>query len=385
MSFNQVAKYLRGYLESVGNQGGIIAGLTGLSIKGSTKIAGICCDYSGNIYVTDYEEHIVLKITESGVITVIAGVSGQAGNNGNNTVTATEARFRRPVGITCAKNGDLYVADSGNNQIRRISNNKVSLVAGNIDGSSGTDNGVGSNAQFNRPHGIAIDNSGIIYVADKNNHSVRKINGGVVTTLAGLNGTSGDYPEWTDMTTAQGVLGANARFDTPFDVCVNANGYVFVMDSGNHVIKRIDPAGNVRVFSGSGVDGTSLGTSPYFSRTCEYRDLRFCDVTKSEEIYLIDYEENMPARLLTVNREGRPFVVVDFDNLNGSSTSSEGYWGEYVSAVVCNPAGHIIVAESIFVTDKYYSSSSSSSSSTEAMSTSSESSSSESSLSSNPV
>jgi len=367
MAYNQVAKYYQGYLSSTGQSGGIIAGLYGLLVHASTDIAGICCDYSGNVYVTDAIKHIVLKITEGGDITTLAGSSGVSGNNGNNTVTAYNSRFNYPTGITCDKNGDIYVCDTGNNQIRRISNNKVSLIAGDISGATGTANGNGSNAKFNSPYGIDVDYSGIIYVADTGNHSVRKIKGGVVTTCAGLNGTSGDYPQWANMSTAEGVSGALARFHSPYGITVNANGYIFVLDTDNNVIKRIDPAGRVRIFSGqSGVYGRGQGTA----KLCSFQNLRYADVTRSEEIYVVDFDESGASRVMVINREGASYPVVYW---------TSGDEGKYLAAVTCNPAGHIIVAESEYTVYEY-----SSSSSTEYM-TSSSSSSSVSSVSSSSV
>ena len=243
MAFNEVKKYYQGYVDVYGNVGvsvdnisNIIAGLTGLTLKGSTDLAGVCVDNSGNIYVTDAYKHIVLKITESGNIYVIAGLSGTSGNNLGNTVTAANARFNYPTGITCDKNGDLYVCDTKNHQIRKISNNKVSLVAGAATPTAGTADGVGWAARFNFPYDVDIDYSGILYIADTYNHAIRKIAGGVVSTIAGAKGTAGHAPVWAQMTTAAGVLGTTARFKYPYAVAVNQNGYVFVSDTDNHVI-----------------------------------------------------------------------------------------------------------------------------------------------------
>jgi len=344
---NQVAKYYQGYVSSVGNTGGVIAGLWGLLVKGSTHVTGACTDYSGNIYVTDASKHIVLKITEGGTITVIAGLSGTSGNNTSETVTAANARFNYPTGITCDRNGDLYVCDTNNHQIRKISNNKVSLVAGAATPTSGTDNGVGTSARFNRPYDVDIDASGNLYIADTFNHAIRKIVGGRVTTMAGLKGTAGDAPVWSQMTTAEGIDGTLARFNTPYSVAVNQNGYIFVGDTNNHVIKRIDPAARVRIFSGSGVNGTTIGTS----KVCQYQDLRYSDIDRSDDLYIVDFDESGASRLLRINEEGTPGVVVDFSSAVG---------GPYLVSVACNPASHLIVVESDYTIIEYSSSSSSS-------------------------
>jgi len=350
MAFNQVAKYYQGYIQSLGTSQGIIAGLTGLSLKGSTSLAGSCADYSGNIYVTDPIKHIILKITESGNIINLAGLSGASGNNSDTTVTCANARFNYPTGIACDKNGDLYICDTNNNQIRKISNNKVSLVAGAANCASGTADGVGNAARFNKPYGIDIDPSGTIYIADTFNHAIRKIKGGVVLTIAGLRGTAGHVPVWNDMTTSYGVTGPTARFRAPYALSVSSTGYVFVSDTDNHVIKRIDPAGNVRIFSGTGAYGKTNGTA----KVCTYQDLKYSDVTKSDELYVIDFNENGASRLMFVNREGAAYPIIDW------AVASDG---QYSASVVCNPAAHLIVIESDYTKFEYSSSSSSSTSS----------------------
>jgi len=370
MAFNQVAKYYQGYVSSVGQSGGIIAGLWGLLVRGSTHVSGACTDHSGNVYVTDAQKNIILKITEGGTISVIAGASGVSGNNGNATVTAANARFNYPTGICCDRNGDLYICDTHNHQIRRISNNKVSLVAGASVPATGTADGVGDLARFNTPYDIDIDASGVLYIADTMNHAIRRIRGSVVSTLAGLKGTSGHAPVWAQMTTSVGIPGTSARFNSPYSVAVNQNGYVFVGDTENHVIKRIDQAGNVRIFSGSGVRGTTIARA----KTCQYQDLKFSDIDKSDDLYIVDFDEPGASRLMRIDEEGTPGVVVDFSTLPG---------GPYLVSVACNPASHLIVVESDYTLIEYSSSSSSSShSSSSSSSQSSESSSSQSSESS---
>jgi len=370
MAFNQVVRYTRGYVSSVGNTGGIIAGLLGLQVKGSTHLAGVCVDNSGNIYVTDAQKHIVLKIRQNGTINVIAGVSGTSGNNGSSEVTAAAARFNYPTGICCDNNGDLYVCDTNNHQIRKISNNKVTLVAGDPAAGSGTADGTA--ARFNRPYDIDIDESGVLYVADTFNHAIRKIVGGTVSTLAGLKGTAGTPPVWAQMTTAEGIAGTAARFRFPYALAVTPTGYIYVSDTGNHVIKRIDPAARVRIFSGSGASGTTIGTA----KTSTYQDLKFSDVNSSGDLFIADYAEGPTSRILRINEEGVPGVVVNYADASG---------GEYLASVAVTPANKLMVVESDYEDLDYSSSSSSSvdsSSSSSSQSSTSSSSSSQSSSSS---
>ncbi|RLA42490.1 MAG: hypothetical protein DRR06_14325 [Gammaproteobacteria bacterium] len=356
MAFNQVRQFQQGYVSANTNIGvsvdsisQIYSGIIQLNLIGSTGLAGVCTDNSGNIYTTDALQHIVLKITESGNIIIIAGLAGTSGNNAGNTVTAANARFNYPTGICCDRNGDLFVCDTKNHQIRKISNNKVSLIAGATTPTSGTADGVGSAARFNTPYDVDIDPSGILYIADTYNHAIRKIVGGTVSTIAGAKGTPGDYPQWPDMTTAQGVLGTAARFRNPYAVAVNGLGYIFVSDTLNNVIKRIDPAGRVRIFSGSGVFGTTIGTA----KTSQYQDLKFSDIDKSDDLYIIDFNESGVSRLLRINEEGVPGTVIDF-------ATSLPAGGPYLASVTTNPASKLIVVLSEYTEEEYSSSSSSS-------------------------
>lgn len=311
---NSVVNFYHGYVASAGNVGANIAGLTGLALKGSTYVAGVCLDPSGNIYITDAVNNIILKITQSGNIINLAGLSGSAGNNGGNAVSCVDARFNHPMGICCDRNGDVYVADTGNNQIRKISNNKVTLVAGDPSATSGTANGVGAAARFNAPNDVTIDRAGNLYVADTNNHAIRIIRGSSVGTMAGLKGTSGNVPVWSDMTTAYGISGADARFNYPCSVVADMNGYIYVCDTENSVIKRIDQSGNVRIFSGSGVFGRVIGTA----KVCSYQYLKFSDVDRSGNLYVVDYSESGASRVLRVNPDGVSSIVVDYSGLVGA-------------------------------------------------------------------
>ena len=146
------------------------------------------------------------------------------------------ARFAAPTGIAVDANGVLYVADRYNHTIRRISaTGIVSTLAGQA-GSQGDNDGPGPLARFNHPTGVAVDAGGTVYVADRYNHTIRKISPtGMVTTLAGSAGNTGD---------ANGI-GPAAGFNQPIAVAVDAAGVVYVIDRLNHAIRRISPAGKV--------------------------------------------------------------------------------------------------------------------------------------------
>jgi sugar lactone lactonase YvrE len=163
---------------------------------------------------------------------------------------ATQARFNRPAGLAMDGTGNLYVADSGNYTVRKITaNGHVSTLAGS-PGAQGSNDGVGAAARFSALSGIAVDGAGNIYVTD--NSAIRKITpAGLVSTLAGAAGAVGD---------ADGV-GILARFNHPWGIAVTAGGTIYVADSGNYLIRAIDPIGIVTTFAGTrGMRGHADGS-----------------------------------------------------------------------------------------------------------------------------
>ncbi len=185
---------------------------------------GIAIDGSGNIYVADTNNHRIRKIDSSGNVTTLAG----SGTDGFlNSTTSTNAQFSSPTGVAVDSNGNVYVADNGNHKIRKIdSSGNVTTFAGS---SSGFADGSGTNAKFNSPQGVAIDGSGNVYVADTLNNRIRKIDSSSnVTTFAGS--TQG----FTDGN------GANAKFYYPKGVVIDNSGNIFVTDAWNNKIRKID-------------------------------------------------------------------------------------------------------------------------------------------------
>ena len=202
---------------------------------------GVAVDSSGNVSVADYSNQRIRKISHAGVVTTFAGSSP-----GYVDDTGTAAKFYNPVGVAVDSSGHVYVADTFNHRIRKISpTGVVSTLAGS---SSGYADGTGTAAQFDDPFGVAVDSSGHVYVADKDNHRIRKIDPtGVVSTLAG---SSSGYADGT---------GTAAQFDDPRGVAVDSSGNVYVADKDNHRIRKISPTGVVATFAGSSqgyMDGT---------------------------------------------------------------------------------------------------------------------------------
>jgi sugar lactone lactonase YvrE len=193
---------------------------------------GIAMDASGNFYVADSVNCLVRKITPAGVVTTLAGTVGVTGSaNGSGTA----ASFNDPYSVAVDSSGNIYVADYGNNLIRKITPAGVVTTLAVSAGGTGSANAGAANAgatSFKDPSGMAFDSSGNLYVADAGNNLIRKITpAGVMTTLAGSAGVAGS---------ANGNATA-ALFYGPFGVTVDASGNVYVADSGNELIRKIAP------------------------------------------------------------------------------------------------------------------------------------------------
>jgi sugar lactone lactonase YvrE len=213
---------------------------------------GVAVDSTGNVYIGDSANDAIRKITPAGVVSTFAGTLGTAGSSNTGT-----GLFHVPTGVAIDSTGNVYVADTFNDTIRKITSaGVVSTLAGSA-GSAGSTDGTGAAARFDTPEGVAVDGSGNIYVADSGNSTIRKVtSAGVVTTLAGSAGTTGS---------ANGT-GAAAQFDLPLGVAVDSTGNIYVTDSLDALIREVTPAGVVSTLSGVvNSEAVVLGGMPQFA------------------------------------------------------------------------------------------------------------------------
>jgi len=246
------------------SSGGVVTTLAGSGVGGATNGTGtaaefylpmgVAVDTSGNVYVADYGDGLIRKITSGSVVTTLAG---SAFSPGSNNGTGTAASFYLPTGVAVDSSGNVYVADTANNLIREITpGGVVTTLAGSVGG--GFANGTGTAALFSAPTGVAVDFSGNVYVVDAGNYLIRKItSGGVVSTLAGSVGVSG----------STNGTGTAASFRSPAGIAVDTTGNIYVGDAGAEMIREITPGGVVTTLAGSGVSGSTnaTGTAASFS------------------------------------------------------------------------------------------------------------------------
>jgi len=215
---------------------------------------GVAADGAGNLYVAEAASATIRKITPQGAVTTLAGSAGAPGYADG---SGGAARFNAPSRLATDSDGNLYVTDSGNSAIRRVTPaGAVVTMAGS--GNCGSSDGSGAQAQFCNPKGIALDRWGNLWVADTGNHTVRRIaTDGKVSTVAGAPGVCGS---------ADGKGGA--RFCGPQDVTVDYWGNVYVADTGNSTVRMINPEGQVSTLAGLPGQCAAQDGSPNVSRLC---------------------------------------------------------------------------------------------------------------------
>ena len=172
---------------------------------------GVSVDSAGNVFVADSYNHTIRKITSVGVVTTFAGTAGSSGSTDG---TGSAARFNQPMSVAVDTAGNVFVADMLNDKIRKVTNARVvTTLAG---------------TSLFLPHGVAVDTAGNVFVANTSRDIINKItSAGIVTTLAGLVNSAGS----TD------GIGSAARFNNPYGVAVDSVGNVFVADTNNHTIR----------------------------------------------------------------------------------------------------------------------------------------------------
>jgi sugar lactone lactonase YvrE len=291
-------------IAGTGQQG--YSGDGGLAINAQlSNPYGVVVDGSGNIYIADISNTRIRKVDTLGIITTVAGkgVVGYSGDNG----PATNAELKYPQSIAVDHIGNLYIADSENNRIRKVDTNGIiTTVAGTGEYGYTGDNGPASNAKIGHVYRISVDGSGNLYIADSY-HTIRKVDtNGIITTIAGngQQGYSGD-----------GGLAINAQLSNPYGAVLDGSGNIYIADLSNSRIRKVDTYGIITTVAGTGVDGYSgdggAATSGQINKP------RSITIDKSGNIYIADVDNN---RIRKIDTNGIITTVVG----NGQS----GYSGD---------------------------------------------------------
>ncbi len=205
-------------------------------------------DGLGNIYIADETNHRIRKVDTSGIISTVAG-NGTQGFSGDGG-PATSASLNNPRGVFVDVSGNIYIGDTNNHRIRKVDTSGIiNTVAGNGTFAFSGDGGPATSASLNVPFGVFVDGSGNIYIADQNNHRIRKVDtSGIISTVAG-NGTAGF--------SGDGGPATSASLNNPLGVFVDGLGNIYTAEFVNHRIRKVDAAGNISTVAGNGAAGSS--------------------------------------------------------------------------------------------------------------------------------
>ena len=221
-----------------------------------SDVTDIALDAAGNLYIADASNHRIRKVTPGGIVTTVAGtgVQGSSGDGG----LAINATLNRPISVALDSAGNLYICDSSNHNVRRVSlaSGMIAPYAGNGTAAFSGDGGLATAASLNFPLGVATDKYGYLYIADSGNNSIRRVSpGGMIVTVAGtgnLAGFAGD-----------GAAANGALLNIPSDVAVDGSGNLFIADSGNNRVRKVDgPSGIIGTIAGGDNDGFSGDAGP---------------------------------------------------------------------------------------------------------------------------
>jgi len=228
--------------------------------------AGLTVDGSGNLFISDRQNKVVLKMDPAGRVTVVAGTFGKDGYSGDGG-PATSAELFDPAGIAVDKEGNLFIADSANHVVRKVdSSGIIHTVAGNkaLGVRYGGDGGPALNAQLYDPEGIAVDSKGNLFIADTYHSAIRKVDAqGTITTVAGLSPAAPGYRDSVCGYSGDGGRAVTASLALPLGIAVNDAGELFIADSENDVIRKVDSTG--RIFTLTGDHATPKSGTSFIS------------------------------------------------------------------------------------------------------------------------
>ena len=281
---------------------------------------GVALDAKGNLYIADWYAHRIRRITPQRIITTVAGNGSEflSGDGG----LATRASLSNPKGAAVDSAGNLYIADTGNDRIRKVSpDGIISTAAGNGRQGFSGDGGPANLASVNRPGGVAVDREGNLYVADTLNHRIRRVDvRGIITTVAG-NGKpalSGDDGPAT-----------SASLYHPNSIAVDARGNLYIADTNNSVVRKVNLEGTISTVAGDGKDRFSGDGGPAINASLSHPGGVAVDAAGN--LYIAD---TLHSRIRKVSTSGTINTVAG----NGD-TGFSGDGGSPTKASLYNPHG----------------------------------------------
>ncbi len=292
--------------------------------------SGVALDTGGNVFVADELNYTIRKVTPGGVVTTLAGSAGVWGSTDG---ADRLALFGLPAGLAVDNSGNVYVADRRGNTIRKVHPAGVVTTLAGIAFNQGYIDGTGTEARFSQPYAVAVDNFGNVYVADCYNNAIRRVtSGGFVTTLAG----GPKSPSGIDGT------GSEAGFNWPKGVALDSDGNVYVADTYDYTIRKVTAEGVVTTVAGSaGVCGSTDGTGG----TALFNLPRGVAVDSAGNVYVADYGND------TIRKVTAAGVAMTIGGLAGVQGTADGIGP---CARFYNPGGVAVdAAGNLYVADLY--------------------------------
>ncbi len=308
---------------------------------------GISADASGNLFIADTVNLVVRKVlAATGVISTYAGggvgtCSGATDSYGDSCI-ATSAPLYGPRGTVVDSANNVYIADYTKSQIRKVtaSTNVISLYAGTGSGGNSGDGGPANQGAIHNPENASLDSAGNLYIADTKNNSIRKVTtAGVITTIVG-NGSAG-Y-------TGDGGLASQATLNGPNAVVADAAGNLYIADSVNYVVRKVDTSGNITTYAGTGVSGFNQSTA--VAAQTQLKNPTSVAVDAVGNVYITDSGNNLVFRVDALTQTLTAVVGTSGSVCAGSNTIGDGCPAlqakvSGTSAAAFDPAGNLYLAD----------------------------------------
>jgi len=296
-------------------------------------IDGIAVDQSGNVFISTHDHHSILKIDKNGKINRVYGdgITGFSGDGG----PASKARLNQPAGLVFDKEGNLYIADRTNNRVRKVDTNGIiTTVAGNGTAGFSGDGGPATEASFDLPAGLAFDSKGNLYVSDRSNNRVRRVDtNGIITTVAGNGG---------DQYKGDKGLAVNAEINKPFGLAIDKDDNLYIADRGNNRIRKVDTNGIITTPAGDGGFYFIGDNGPAYNASIA--GPTGVAVDKEGNLFIADKYNNR-VRMVDTNGLIRTVVGTGQRDYNGDSELARETNLHFPFALTVAPDGKLLVVD----------------------------------------
>ena len=296
---------------------------------------GVAADASGNLYVADSANNRIRKITPAGVILPFAG-NGMLGSSGDGG-QAADATFNQPQSVAVDSTGNVYISDTGNHRIRKVApSGVITTVAGTgADGFAG-DGGPATQAQLNLPFQVAVDSAGNLFIADSSNRRVRKVtvSTGIITTIAGDGrvGTGGD-----------GGAATQAQFLLPYGVTVDRSGVVFILDAFDGKVRRVATNGTISIYAGTGNFGYRGDGGPATSADIDPQS--FITTDADGNLYIADLFNHVIRKVTATTGIITTVVGTGVGGFSGDGAAPGNAQLSFPNDVAFDGAGNMYIAD----------------------------------------